>query len=110
MGLEGWTQTSIVISLELITELLTLVAAAADSIIVPELMFNPPELQDVLEVLAIVRFKAVPTPETSLTVEPLPSLKSYKTCRPVVILLQLLPPGGLFELLHSEPSLKLVST
>ena len=72
--------------------LVTLEAAELDSIIVLEFMVSPSELHVTLEGLAIVRSNAAPTPDTSCTVDPLPSLKSYNTCRAVVIRFPQLPP------------------
>ena len=77
-----WVRLSAAIQASTVTELLsrtaltTFAAPAALEITVLVLTDSAPGSQETAAGFAIVRLSGVPTPEVSLTVEPLPSLKS----------------------------------
>src|SRR3954468_21654038 len=81
--LDGETQASTVISLLDCAALRIFEATPEVEIPVAVFTRNPPESQVTDDGEAIVRLSGVPTPEVSFTVEPLPSLKSYRAWMPV---------------------------
>src|SRR3954468_4568773 len=82
--LDGATQASTVISLLACAALRIFEAMPEVEIAVAVFTRRPPEIQVTDDGEAIVRLSGVPTPDVSFTVEPLPSLKSYRAWMPVV--------------------------
>ncbi len=79
--LAGFTHASIVIWFVDVAALMIFVADDGERIVVEELIVSLPVPHVTAPADAIVRFSAVPTPETSRTVVPLPSSKVYNAWR-----------------------------